>query len=396
MIPSILAIILGLSLATLAFVYVGYPLLLLVLTAGRKYRPPEDYPDDELPSVSFVVAAYNEEMVIEEKVRNCLAIDYPPDKLEFFFVSDSTDGTNDILRRSESSRIHVKILPERRGKLAAIGEIYPLCRRDVTVLSDANTYYYPDSVRKLVRHFRHPGIGAVTGDVRLLKSKQKFGEGEGLYYRYERKLQELESALWSTVAIDGGMYAVRGELWYHTTNSLVSDDFVTGMTVGRQGYRIVFDPDAIAEEDPTPTDGMEFRRKIRVIAYAVQSLVEREGLPRWHQGRFLLAYVSHKLLRWFAPAFLLLALLAAAGLSFYGAAGRAFLAAQLLFYVLALAGWRFQQLESKLVRVPYYFSMVNLAALLGVIRGLRRQQHSVWVRTERSAVLISRGPNGPA
>lgn len=396
MISSFLAIILGLSLGTVAFVYVGYPLLLLVLTAGRKYRAPVDYSDEELPSVSFVVAAYNEEMVIEEKIRNCLAINYPPEKLEFFFVSDSTDGTNEILRRYESNRVHVKILPERRGKLAAIGEIYPLCQRDVTVLSDANTYYYPDSVRKLVRHFRNPTIGAVTGDVRLLKSKQKFGEGEGLYYRYERKLQELESALWSTVAIDGGMYAVRRNLWRHTTNSLVSDDFVTGMTVGRQGYRIVFDPDAIAEEDPTPTDDMEFRRKIRVIAYAVQSLVEREGLPRWTQGRFLLAYVSHKLLRWFVPFFLVLALVSAAALSVYSTAGVAILAAQAAFYLLALAGWRLPQMESKLVRVPYYFSMVNLAALLGVIRGLRRRQQSVWVRTERSAVLTSRGPNAPA
>ncbi|MBL8294141.1 MAG: glycosyltransferase family 2 protein [Bryobacterales bacterium] len=396
MISSFLATLLGLSLGIVVFVYVGYPLLLLVLTAGRRYRAPRDLSDEELPSVSFVVAAYNEEMVIEEKVRNCLAIDYPAGKLEFFFVSDSTDGTNDILRRYESSRIRVKILPERRGKLAAIGEIYPLCKRDVTVMSDANTYYYPDSVRKLVRHFSNPAIGAVTGDVRLLKSKQRFGEGEGLYYRYERKLQELESALWSTVAIDGGMYAVRRDLWRHTANSLVSDDFVTGMTVGRQGYRIIFDPEAVAEEDPTPTDDMEFRRKIRVIAYAVQSLVEREGLPRWHQGRFLLAYVSHKLLRWFAPVFLLLALVSAAALSFYSTVGRVLFAAQLLFYVLALAGWRFQQLESKIVRVPYYFSMVNLAALLGVIRGLRRRQKSTWVRTERSAVLTSRGPNAPA
>jgi cellulose synthase/poly-beta-1,6-N-acetylglucosamine synthase-like glycosyltransferase len=375
-----------LSIATVFYVYFGFPLCLFLLTIGRKYRAPRDYEDDELPSVSLVVAAYNEELVIENKVRNCLAIDYPPEKLEFRFVSDSTDGTNEILRRLASERIHATILPDRRGKVAALAEVFPHCKRDVVVLSDANTYYHPDAIRKLVRHFRDPEVGVVSGDVRLLPSKEKFGQGEGLYYKYERKLQELESALWSTVGIDGAMYALRRRDLRPAKNGLIADDFVVGMNAGREGYRIVYDPEAIAEEDPTPSDGMEFRRKIRVVAYAIQSLIAGEGLPRLTQGRFLWVYVSHKLLRWLTPVFLLMALVSNMVLSVFSPWGLALLAAQGAFYACAVAGWRLPGLASRLFRVPYYFTMVNLAALFGLVRGVRQRQRPVWARTDRTVV----------
>jgi len=376
--------VLCLCTAIIAYVYAIYPALLCLLTAGRKYRAAEEYAYEDLPGVSMVTAAYNEESVIEAKVRNCLSLDYPAEKIEFFFVSDSTDQTNEILTRLQSRQVIVRILPERRGKLAALNTVFPECRREVLVLSDANAMYRPDAIRKLVRHFRNPEVGAATGDVRLMPSQKKFGQGEGLYYRYERRLQEMETDLWSTVGIDGAMYALRRSLLVASNNPLVADDFVTGMNVGRQGYRIVYDPEAIAEEDSTPSDEMEFRRKIRVVAYAFQSLMEGEGLPRWFQFRFLWVYVSHKLLRWLAPFFLAGAFAAAAVVSFGGPLGQAALGAQAAFYALAFLGWKLPQTDSRFVRIPYYFVMVNLAAGLGVVRGVRRKQPRVWVRTDRS------------
>ncbi|MCC6587737.1 MAG: glycosyltransferase family 2 protein [Bryobacterales bacterium] len=381
MIETVAAALLWISLGTVVYVYIGYPVLLVLFTLGRRYRPGRDLADSELPSVSFVVAAYNEEKVIEQKLRNCLTLDYPPDKLEFFFVSDSTDSTNDILRRYQSDRIHIKCLAERRGKLAAIGEIYPLCKREIVVLSDANTYYFPDAIRKLARHFTNPEVGVVTGDVRLLRSEQKFGQGESLYYKYERKLQELETSFWTTVGIDGAMYAIRRPLWQHSRSTMAADDLVTGMAVGRQGYRIIYDPEAIAEEDPTPTDEMEFRRKIRVITHSVQGMLEGEGVPRLTQGKFLWTYLSHKVLRWSVGVLLVVALVSALVLSFYSKVGSVMFAAQVVFYLLALVGWRVQQVDSRIFRVPYYFSMVNLAGLIGVVKGVQRKEASMWVPT---------------
>jgi cellulose synthase/poly-beta-1,6-N-acetylglucosamine synthase-like glycosyltransferase len=330
-----------------------------------------------------VVAAYNEEQVIETKLRNCLAIDYPPDRLTFVFVSDSTDRTNEILLRHQSERVRVRVLPQRRGKVNALAEAFQLCDGEILVLSDANTYYRPDSIRKLVRHFEDPAIGLVTGDVRILATDKPFGTGEGMYYRYERALQEMESAFWSTVAIDGAMYALRRIHLEPPTSGMIADDFVTGMNVGRRGLRIIYDRDAIAEENPTPGDGQEFARKVRVVAYAVQSLLRNEGVPGFSQISLLWAYGSHKLLRWLVPVFLCIALLSNVAAAVLSPFWLALLALQAVFYSLGAVAWRYPQAGSFIFRVPYYFVMVNAAALLGLWRGVRGKQKPVWLRTER-------------
>ena len=169
-----------------------------------------------------------------EKLRNCLGLDYPSGKLKFVFVSDSTDRTNQILLQYQNERVKVVILPEQRGR-AALESAYPLCDGEVLVFSDANTLYRPNSLRMLVRHFVDPEVGVVTGDVRLLPASQTFGQGENLYYRYERRLQEMESVFHSTVAIDGAMYALRRELLRPVSSGLIADDFVTAMNVALQG-----------------------------------------------------------------------------------------------------------------------------------------------------------------
>jgi poly-beta-1,6-N-acetyl-D-glucosamine synthase len=372
--------------ALVAYIYVGFPLVLLVLTRGNRRPAPLELPEFELPRVSLVVAAYNEDPVIEQKLKNSLRIDYPTDRLQFVFVSDgSTDQTNEILRRYESKQVKVCILPKRKGKVLALHRAFQLCSGEILVFSDANTYYRPDAIRKLVRHFSDPRVGLVTGDVRILPSGCTFGEGEGLYYRYERKLQMLESALGSTVAIDGAMYALRRPLLRPASQGGVPDDLVTAMNVGVQGFRMLYDPEAIAEEDPTPSDGQEFQRKIRVVAQGIQAVITTQGVPEWRQLGLLWIYISHKVLRWLAPLFLIGAFASSAALAPFSNFWELVAIAQALFYLLAIAAWRLPKLKGKLFRTPYYFSMVNLAALLGVIRGLRGAQQPIWVRTERTS-----------
>lgn len=372
--------------AVLVYIYAGFPICLAALSRRRREVRPAELRDHELPTISFIVAAYNEELVIEKKVLNGLSLDYPPEKLTFVFVSDSNDGTNDILRRYESDRVHVHTLPQRSGKVRAIRTIIPACAGEILVFSDANTYYRRDSLRKLVRHFVDPQVGVTTGDVRILPSEEKFGAGEGFYYRYERALQVLESRYWSTVAIDGAMYAVRRKQFIEPPETGVNDDLAAGMNVALEGLRIIYDPEAIADEPPTPSDGMEFRRKVRIVAYGIQAFLNRQASPPVRHWRLFWVYMSHKVLRWLAPVFLVIALAASVAAA---AAGGPFWAAvvalQIMFYGLALAAWRFHGAAGLIFRVPYYFSMVNLAALFGIVRGLRRGQPSVWARTERKA-----------
>jgi len=380
----ILHTIFWISFGLVVYVYAGFPVCLLLLTWRKRTIPPPIPSDNALPSISFVVAAYNEELVIEEKLRNCLRLEYPKEKLTFIFVSESTDGTNDILLRYRSPQIKVRIMPERGGKVASLTAAFPMCEGDVLVFSDANTYYWPDSLKMLARHFVDPQIGVVTGDVRLLPAKHKFGQGEGLYYKYERRLQELESAFWSTVAIDGGMYAIRREYFKPVSSRLiVLDDFVFTMNVARKGYRIIYDAEAVAEEDPTPGDAQEFWHKVRVVATAIQSVLDGEGVPPPRQIRLWWLYVSHKLLRWFVPFYLIFMFLASGVAAFNSQWWAGMLAAQAAFYVLALSAWRAPNLAALPFRVPYYFCMVNLAALGGILRGFRRQERGVWTPTER-------------
>ncbi len=373
-----------LSVLFLIYIYAGFPAILWLVTRGRKGPSPRVVPDRELPSIALLIAAHNEETVIEKKILNCLKLDYPADKLTSVFVSDSTDGTNDILRRYASKQVQVEILAKRLGKVSALCHVIPKCTGDLLVFSDANTYYRPDSLRKLARHFEDPQVGVVTGDVRIEPTEETFGQGEGFYYRYERALQELETKFWSTVAVDGAMYALRRENFAPPGVDNVGDDLVIGMKVGLRGLRILYDPEAIADEPPTPSDQLEFNRKVRIVAYGIQACLYGEGVPSLRQWRLWWVFYSHKLLRWLAPLFLLAALLSSLGVALAGSIfWWAVFAAQVLFYLLAAIGWKIPSADAVIFRIPYYFSMVNLAAFYGIIRGLRRKQSSTWQRTER-------------
>ncbi len=370
------------SVALVLYVYAGYP---LVLSLMARYARPTRREEDFLPSVSLIIPAYNEEKVLREKLENSLALDYPHERLEVVVVSDgSTDATNAIARSYESRGIILNEVTPRGGKTRALNLAVPKTHGEILILSDANTMYQPDTVRKLVRHFADPAVGAVTGDVRLVDAAISHAQSEGLYYRYERWLQTMESRLGSVIGADGGMYAVARSLFRAPSNEVILDDFVISMTVARLGYHVLYEPEAVAIEQGTLSGREEFFRKARIIAGGIQALKLRAGLPRLRQPLLLLSYVSHKLLRWLMPCFLLLVITASSALAgerFYALA----LGAQILFYGIALGYGLdiFGLRRLRLTGIPYYFSLVNTAALLGIWKGLTGTQRVTWQRTTR-------------
>lgn len=369
----------------LVYVYLGYPALLAILPK-RDVATQAELADEELPMVSLVIAAHNEEAVIEQKVRNALALNYPKDRLEIWVASDgSTDRTNEILVPYQTQGLRVNRVEPRGGKTRALNLTVPLTSGPILIFSDANTMYRPDALRKLVRHFRHPSVGGVSGDVRLLNDDVSFGQAEGIYYRYERWIQLMESRFHSIVGVDGAMYAIRRELFVPPSNNILLDDFVISMTVAAKGYRVLYDPEAVATESATPDAAQEFRRKIRISAGAAQAIKQREGLPRFGQGRLLFCYLSHKVLRWLSPWFLLGLLIANLHLLGGGWGYVLFLAAQLAFYGAALVGVRRSGGQMpRWVQVPFFFVLQNAAYLVGVLKGLLVEQRGMWERTGRT------------
>ena len=381
------------ALAVLAYTYAGYPLAIWLLARlfGKRHAQ-----EDAEPTVSLLIPAHNEAGVIRAKVENSLALDYPRGKLQVRVVSDgSSDGTDEIVRAYEARGVELQRIEVRAGKPNALNQAVPFARGEILVLCDANTMFASDAVRRLVRHFADPRVGAVTGDVRLRSEDVGYGEGEGLFYRLERFLQQCESRFWTVVGVDGGMYALRRELYVPNRPDTLIDDFVIAMNVARCGSRVIYDPAAIAVEDAVESPAQEFRRRARTTAGGFQTLFEGRGRPRWTQPGLWFGYLSHKVLRWTSPFFLVLL--------FFGsiagtAAGReadwrwslqaGLLGLQLAFLLLAIvgAGMRRRRLPGP-VCLPYYFGLTNLAAIVGFVRWLRGSQPVVWTHADRTSPM---------
>jgi biofilm PGA synthesis N-glycosyltransferase PgaC len=375
-------VIFWLSLGLTVYVYAGYPLILAML---RRWAHPTISDEHHCPFLSLVIAAYNEEKVLHEKLQNSLALQYPRAKLEIVVASDgSTDATNTIVKAYEKSGVVLHQVIPRGGKARALGTVVPQVRGEIIVLSDANTMYHPDALQKLVRHFADRTVGAVSGDVQLVDAAPSHARSESLYYRYERWLQSVESELGSIVGADGAMYALRRSLFAPPSVGLILDDFVISMNVARSGYRVLYEPEAVATEQGTLSSQEEFLRKVRIVSGGMQALRRGEGLPRWRQPFLLFCYVSHKLLRWFVPCFLLLLLLSSFWLSTISLYAVAYYG-QLLFYgaagVYAAGVPTVRQWVGS--GVPYYFCLVNGAALVGLWKGLFQTSSGMWQRTER-------------
>lgn len=379
---------LGVFLACLAvflWVYAGYPLLLLVISRFRR-RPVAR--GAIRPRVSIVIAAHNEEPVIRRKLESCLAADYPPELLEVLVVSDgSTDATESIVRElartGEDSRIRLLSLP-RRGKAAALNAGAAAAGGEILVLTDANVLLQREALQALVAPFADPRVGGACGNKIYTRPGVDVADavdsGENLYWRFDKALKRMESRIGSIFAADGALYAVRRELYAPIADPAQADDIAVSARIVLQGHRLVFVPEAVAVERPPVESGTEFRRKVRVTNRSVRALLLL-GSGLWTRGFYSLELLSHKLLRHLVPFFLLGMLLASAWLATASHFFRIVLAAQIAFYSLAIVGHVLRRHaigRHPVVLVPYFFSYVNLAALVGIAALLGGRRYAYW------------------
>jgi cellulose synthase/poly-beta-1,6-N-acetylglucosamine synthase-like glycosyltransferase len=365
---------------TVLYAYAGFPVFLGLLALVR-HRPVPRRPDR--PTVSVIIAAYNEEDSIAARIHNALSVDYPHEDLEIIVVSDgSEDATERIVESIGDRRVRLLSVP-RRGKIYALNDAVAIAAGEILVFSDANTMFAPDAVRKLVRNFATAEIGGVAG--RKIYSPARDGDsctgGERAYWSYDTILKQLETRIGSTVSADGAIYAIRRDHYRPLTDAAVTDDFAISTAVIEQGARLVFDPEAIAYEATVPTSGQEFRRKVRLMTRGLRSvLLRRRLLNPFAYGVYSIVLFSHKVLRRLVPLLLICLLLSSAMAArepFYLAA----VAMQVLFYALALAGMLLRRTRighARFLSLPFYYCLANLSALIALGRVLSGHRVERW------------------
>jgi cellulose synthase/poly-beta-1,6-N-acetylglucosamine synthase-like glycosyltransferase len=366
------------ALGVVAYVYVGYPALVAVLARLRPRPVRKDAA--HTPTVSFLIAAYNEAPAIAGKLDNTLALDYPRDRLEIIVVSDgSTDRTDDIVRTDYAGRAKLLRLEGRLGKTHGQNEVAKVAGGDILVFSDATTMYQPACLRALVANFADPEVGLVTGDVLYgLETGAAADRGRAAYWNYESFLRMQESTFHSVLGAAGCVYALRRRLYTPLPPDVISD-VVQTVKVVQQGYRAVVEPTALVYE-PAESRGIgeELERRARVIARGLRG--------KWYLRDFFLAHpwfcwqvLSHRILRWSVPVFLIVAFMANLFLldrPFY----QLTFVAQAAFYATAVVGWLLERRRVHLpgISIPLYFCLVNIAPLLAVRSLLRGERKVTW------------------
>lgn len=384
-------------LAVCVYVYFGYPALLWVLSRFRR-RPVRA--GDITPHVTFVIAAYNEEKVIAEKIENSLSPDYPADRIEVLVVSNgSTDRTNEIVAEHSDPRVRLLALP-RPGKMQALNEGAKAATGEILVFTDADFLLDRHTLRLMASKFADPEVGGVCGarNTNVRREGDATGEGEGLYARWDKWQKTLESRIGSVFAADGLLYAIRRELYVPIDAVHAADDIYISTRIPLQGYRLLFEPDATAYERAGVHAEQEFRRRVRVTNHSVRGLLTLRSHLFTH-GFYSLELLSHKLVRHMIPFFLLPLLAASAVLASHSPVYMLVFAGQVFVYALAMVGWALRHRpigRAKPFYVPYYFCFVNAAAFFGLLSILRGSRVTAWAPRGGDAVPSAPESSDPA
>lgn len=388
MIETTLQWVFWLCAGIVVYVNAGYPVLIALLS--WLVPQTESQTDKDLRRVSLIISAYNERAVIGEKLDNALSTDYPAALLEVVVVSDcSDDGTDEIVRRYCDQRVRLVRQEEHLGKSSGLNLGVPVSSGEILIFSDANAMYRPDAIRQLVRHFGDPLVGYVVGNARYLEQPDQApsASSEGLYWKLETWLKRRESQFGSVVGGDGAIYAIRREL-YAPLRATDINDLLNPLQIISKGYRGIYEPGAVCYEEAGDSFEKEFRRKVRIVGRSLNAVWRSSAvLLPWTQPRHWFSLVSHKLLRWFVPVFLALmfaSCLALWHMPLYRIASLL----QIVFYGLAFVGLLVGRRVSspRFLNIPYYFCLVNVASLLGIMQFFRGSLTPTWRTIRQEAV----------
>ncbi|MDP3451594.1 MAG: glycosyltransferase family 2 protein [Bacteroidales bacterium] len=372
------------------YTYLGYGIVLYALVRVKRLFTPTKKPTEDLfePDITLMIAAYNERDYVRQKVENSQLLDYPREKLHQLWVTDgSDDGTPDLLANYPD--ITVLHLDQRRGKIAAMNRGMKFVKTPIVIFSDANTMLGERSVRVIAELFRDPKTGCVSGEKRIFNSEEDraAGAGEGIYWKYESALKRWDAELNTAVGAAGELFAIRSELFQEVEPDTLLDDFIISLRVAMKGYKIDYNPDAYAIESPSENIKEELKRKIRIAAGGIQSIVRLRPLLNIFKYRTLsFQYISHRVLRWtIAPLLLPFILVYNIIIIENGVIYQISLAGQIIFYLMACAGWILQsrKIKIKALFVPYYFLIMNYAVYRGFFRYLAKNQSVNWERAKR-------------
>ena len=380
------------------YTYIGYGFILQFILPKRKKVILSSSHPINLPRIAHIIAAYNEEDFINQKIINSLSLDYPMDKMKVILVTDgSTDFTIDIAERfSDVLHLHK---PDRKGKVSAINRAVRLVREDydIFVFSDANTLINKDALMHMIRRFANPRVGGVSGEKIVLLHDEDMvqGQGEGLYWKYESWLKNLDSDFYSIAGAAGELFSIREKLYEDIPEHIILDDLYLSLLICKKGFIIPYEPKAKSTELPSSSIEDERKRRIRISAGAFQTMTMMpELLNIFRYGKFSFQYISHRVLRWAVcpvalPAIFLLnfIILFQGGSMLYVAT----LFAQMMFYALALGGELFSDHKAgmgKLFFIPYYFVFMNISVWKGFIRFIKGTQSVNWEKAKRKGQYI--------
>ncbi|HEV2488846.1 MAG TPA: glycosyltransferase [Candidatus Acidoferrales bacterium] len=374
-----------LSIAWLAYVYAGYPLILWIAGYWRRFVP--EVREDYFPHVSVLISARNEEKDILWKVTETLAWNYPPERLELLIASDaSEDGTDEILRSVKDPRLRYIRIENRVGKNEALNQLVQMATGELLLFSDANSHIGKDCLRSMVHHFADPRVGAVTGTEHTLSEGDELAVGSGTcaYLDYEFMVSRLESRVGSVIVCDGSLFVIRRSL-FHQLQPDLANDLELPLYIGAKGYKLLCETTAWALEKAMRSPREEFNRKRRICGQGVLGFWRlRSCLHGFRAWQFL----SRKVLRWLSlvpMTLILLSNIALQGRPFF----KILLGLQIAFYVFALLGFLLSQAGRRgtaLFTAPFYFLLVNLAAITGVAQACTGRRFAIW-----EVAVLSRG-----
>jgi biofilm PGA synthesis N-glycosyltransferase PgaC len=372
-------------LGIVVYAYFGYAVLVLLFSRKKNKHPASAA---SLPEVSIVIASFNEGRILQKKILNTIEIQYPSEKLQVNFVTDgSTDNSVDIISAYPGIRlVHQQ---EREGKAMAINRAMETVTSEIVVFTDANTFLNPDCLQKIIPHFRDPQTGGVAGEKKLVHGSG-MGEAEGWYWKYESFMKTMDARFYSVVGAAGELFAIRREMFTPLPADTLLDDFQLSLNICLKGFKLAYEPGAYAKESPSGSLWEEKQRKTRIAAGAFQTLSRLSFAKLFRYPLFAFQFISRRWLRWvICPSaigllFVINALLA---YHFPGSIYSLLFFVQVIFYLLALAGWMLMKKNRSFVltTIPFYFLFMNFCMLAGWIRFMQGKETVLWKKAEREA-----------